>query len=45
MLFVGCVFDHVFPQVGRASYETMKTSGRSFAEMRGADLCCGLSRR
>jgi glycolate oxidase iron-sulfur subunit len=41
MLFVGCVFDHVFPQVGRASYETMKASGRSIAVFRDA-ACCGL---
>ncbi|MBM2829136.1 MAG: 4Fe-4S ferredoxin-type protein, partial [Actinobacteria bacterium] len=31
MLFVGCVFDHVFPRVGRASYESMKASGKSIA--------------
>lgn len=41
MLFVGCVFDHVFPQVGRATYETMKASGRSIAVFRDA-ACCGL---
>ncbi|MBI5343366.1 MAG: (Fe-S)-binding protein [Deltaproteobacteria bacterium] len=41
MLFVGCVFDHVFPKVGRASYESMKASGRSIAVFRDA-ACCGL---
>ena len=41
MLFVGCVFDHVFPQVGRASYESMKASGKSIAVFRDA-ACCGL---
>ncbi|HEX9191786.1 MAG TPA: (Fe-S)-binding protein [Candidatus Deferrimicrobiaceae bacterium] len=41
MLFVGCVFDHVFPQVGRAAYETVKASGKSVAVFRDA-ACCGL---
>lgn len=41
MLFVGCVFDHVFPQVGRASYESMRASGRPIAVFRDA-ACCGL---
>ncbi|GAB4228946.1 MAG: (Fe-S)-binding protein [Deltaproteobacteria bacterium] len=41
MLFAGCVFDHVFPQVGRAAYETVKASGRSVAVFRDA-ACCGL---
>ncbi|MBI5575037.1 MAG: (Fe-S)-binding protein [Deltaproteobacteria bacterium] len=41
LLFVGCVFDHVFPQVGRASYETMKISGSDIAVFRDA-ACCGL---
>jgi glycolate oxidase iron-sulfur subunit len=41
MLFVGCVFDHVFPQVGRASYDSMKASGRPVAVFRDA-ACCGL---
>lgn len=41
MLFTGCVFDHVFPAVGRASYETMKASGRRVAVFRDA-ACCGL---
>jgi glycolate oxidase iron-sulfur subunit len=41
MLFVGCVFDHVFPQVGRASYESMKASGKKIAVFRDA-ACCGL---
>ncbi len=41
MLFVGCVFDHVFPEVGRAAYETVKASGKSVAVFRDA-ACCGL---
>ena len=41
MLFVGCVFDHVFPQVGRAAYGTVKASGKSVAVFRDA-ACCGL---
>ncbi len=41
MLFVGCVFDHVYPQIGRASYETMKASGKEIAVFRDA-ACCGL---
>jgi glycolate oxidase iron-sulfur subunit len=41
MLFVGCVFDHVFPQVGRAAYETMAASGKPVAVFRDA-ACCGL---
>ncbi len=41
MLFVGCVFDHVFPQVGRASHESMKASGERIAVFRDA-ACCGL---
>jgi glycolate oxidase iron-sulfur subunit len=41
MLFVGCVFDHVFPQVGRAAYETARASGKSVAVFRDA-ACCGL---
>ncbi|HEX9205666.1 MAG TPA: (Fe-S)-binding protein [Candidatus Deferrimicrobiaceae bacterium] len=41
MLFVGCVFDHVFPQVGRAAYETVKASGKSVGVFREA-ACCGL---
>ena len=41
MLFVGCVFDHLFPQVGRASYETLKCSGSGVAVFRDA-ACCGL---
>jgi glycolate oxidase iron-sulfur subunit len=41
MLFVGCVFDHVFPQAGRAAYETVKASGKSVAVFRDA-ACCGL---
>jgi glycolate oxidase iron-sulfur subunit len=41
MLFVGCVFDHVFPQVGKASYDSMKASGKEIAVFRDA-ACCGL---
>jgi glycolate oxidase iron-sulfur subunit len=41
LLFVGCVFDHVFPQVGKASYESMKASGKAVAVFRDA-ACCGL---
>lgn len=41
MLFVGCVFDHVFPKVGRASYESMMASGKPIAVFRDA-ACCGL---
>lgn len=41
MLFTGCVFDHVFPRVGRASYESMKASGKEIAVFRDA-ACCGL---
>jgi len=41
MLFVGCVFDHVFPQVGGAAYKTVKASGKSVAVFRDA-ACCGL---
>ncbi|MGE5188835.1 MAG: (Fe-S)-binding protein [Gemmatimonadota bacterium] len=41
MLFVGCVFDHLLPQVGRAAYETLKVSGSGIAVFRGA-ACCGL---
>ena len=41
MLFVGCVFDQVFPRVGRAAYETVKASGKSVAVFRDA-ACCGL---
>ncbi|HEX9849166.1 (Fe-S)-binding protein, partial [Candidatus Deferrimicrobium sp.] len=41
MLFIGCVFDHVFPKVGRAAYETVKASGKSVAVFRDA-ACCGL---
>ncbi|MBI5419335.1 MAG: (Fe-S)-binding protein [Deltaproteobacteria bacterium] len=41
MLFVGCVFDHVFPQVGRAAYKSMKASGMEVAVFRDA-ACCGL---
>jgi glycolate oxidase iron-sulfur subunit len=41
LLFVGCVFDHVFPQVGKASYDSMKASGKAVAVFRDA-ACCGL---
>ncbi|MGE5247782.1 MAG: (Fe-S)-binding protein [Verrucomicrobiota bacterium] len=41
MLFVGCVFDHVFPDVGRAAYETVRASGKPVAVFRDA-ACCGL---
>ena len=41
MLFPGCVFDHVLPQVGRASYESMRSSGKAIAVFRDA-ACCGL---
>jgi len=41
ILFVGCVFDHVFPQVGRAAYETMRLSGKGISVFRDAP-CCGL---
>jgi glycolate oxidase iron-sulfur subunit len=41
MLFVGCVFDHLFPAVGRAAYETVKASGKAVAVFRDA-ACCGL---
>ena len=41
MLFVGCVFDHMYPKVGRAAYETMKASGKPVSVFRDA-ACCGL---
>jgi glycolate oxidase iron-sulfur subunit len=41
ILFVGCVFDHVFPQVGRAAYETLRLSGKGISVYRDA-ACCGL---
>jgi glycolate oxidase iron-sulfur subunit len=41
MLFVGCVFDHLYPQVGRAAYESLKASGGEVAVFREA-ACCGL---
>lgn len=41
MLFVGCVFDHVLPEVGRAAYETMRAGGAAVAVLRDAS-CCGL---
>jgi len=41
ILFVGCVFDHVFPQAGRAAYDTLRLSGRGISVFRDA-ACCGL---
>lgn len=41
MLFVGCVFDIVMPEIGRAAYETMKASGASVRVPRET-ACCGL---
>ena len=41
ILFVGCVFDYVFPQVGRAAYETLRLSGKKISVFRDA-ACCGL---
>jgi len=41
MLFVGCVFDHLMPEVGRAAYETVAASGKTVAVFREA-ACCGL---
>jgi glycolate dehydrogenase iron-sulfur subunit len=41
ILFVGCVFDHVFPGVGRAAYETLLLSGKGISVFRG-EACCGL---
>ncbi len=41
VLFPGCVFDHLFPEVGRAAYETMRLSGRTVSVFRDAP-CCGL---
>jgi glycolate oxidase iron-sulfur subunit len=41
ILFVGCVFDHVFPQAGRAAYETLRLSGKKISVFRDA-ACCGL---
>ena len=41
ILFVGCVFDQVFPQVGRAAYETLRRSGKKISVFRDA-ACCGL---
>jgi len=41
LLFTGCVFDHVFPEVGRAAYETVKATGAPVAVLREA-ACCGL---
>ncbi len=41
ILFVGCVFDHVFPGIGRAAYETLLRSGNGISVFRG-EACCGL---
>ena len=41
MLFVGCVFDHLYPDVGAAAYETVKACGRAVSVFRDAS-CCGL---
>jgi glycolate oxidase iron-sulfur subunit len=41
MLFVGCVFDHLYPKIGRAAYETMKACGKPVSVFRDA-ACCGL---
>ena len=41
MLFVGCVFDHLCPEVGSAAYETMKLCDRPVSVFRDA-VCCGL---
>jgi glycolate oxidase iron-sulfur subunit len=41
VLFAGCVFDHLLPQVGRAAYETVRVSGKAVAVLRDA-ACCGL---
>ncbi len=41
VLFAGCVFDHVLPEVGRAAWETMKASGMRVSAFRDA-ACCGL---
>lgn len=40
-LFAGCVFDHVFPEVGRAAFETIRLAGNSVSVYRGG-ACCGL---
>ena len=40
-LFVGCVFDHVLPEVGRAAFETIRSTGRTVSLYRGG-ACCGL---
>jgi glycolate oxidase iron-sulfur subunit len=41
VLFAGCVFDHLVPQVGRAAYDTIRASGKAVAVLRDA-ACCGL---
>jgi len=41
MLFAGCVFNHLYPDVGSAVYETMKICGRPVSVFQDA-ACCGL---
>lgn len=41
LLFPGCVFDVVLPEVGRAAYETLSASGAKVAIPRELG-CCGL---
>ncbi|HEY5996878.1 MAG TPA: (Fe-S)-binding protein [Candidatus Deferrimicrobiaceae bacterium] len=41
MLFPGCVFDLVMPEIGRAAYETMRAAGVAVSVPRDA-ACCGL---
>lgn len=40
-LFVGCVFDHVYPEVGRAAYDTARIAAGTVAVFRDG-ACCGL---
>ncbi len=40
-LFVGCVFDHVFPRVGQAAYDSLRLTGKRISVVRDA-ACCGL---
>lgn len=40
-LFVGCVFDHVFPRVGQAAYDTLLLMVKRVSVVRDAP-CCGL---
>ncbi|MCL2103387.1 MAG: (Fe-S)-binding protein [Syntrophorhabdaceae bacterium] len=41
MLFAGCVFNHIYPEICGAAYETMKVCGRPVSVFRDA-ACCGL---